>query len=82
MVLPQLKKKVSVEDYLSTEMTIPEKREFVDGQIYAMSGGSDNHSRVAGELYALLVNHLRDSKCEPFFWRHKGSCGEVGLLLP
>ena len=32
-----------------------------------MAGTSDNHNRIVGELVTLLSNHLRGSKCEPFF---------------
>jgi Uma2 family endonuclease len=67
MGLPKLKTKTSVEDYLESEKFSPVKREFVEGEIYAMAGTSDNHNLIAGEIYATLVNHLRKSPCQPFF---------------
>lgn len=67
MGMPKLKTKVSVEDYLEGEKISPAKHEFVDGEVYAMAGASDNHNRIVGELVTILSNHLRDSKCEPFF---------------
>lgn len=66
MGLPKLKTKVSVEDYLQGEKISPAKREYVEGEIYAMAGTSDNHNRIVNEFVTLLSNHLRDSKCEPF----------------
>ncbi len=67
MGLLKLKTKTSVEDYLESEKISPVRREFVEGEIYAMAGASDNHSRITGNLFVALSNHLRDSHCEPFF---------------
>ena len=67
MGLPKLKTKVSVEDYLEGEKISPVKHEYIEGEVYAMAGGSDNHNRIAIELVTLLSIHLRGSKCEPFF---------------
>ena len=67
MGLSKLKTKVSVAEYLETEKHSPVKREFVEGEVYAMAGGSDNHNRIIGELLAVLMAHLRNSKCEVFF---------------
>lgn len=66
MGLPKLKTKTSVKDYLETEKISPVKREYVDGIVYAMAGASDNHARIAGDIYTALAIHLRDSPCEPF----------------
>jgi Uma2 family endonuclease len=71
MGLLKLKTKISVEDYLEGEKISPVRHEYVEGEIFAMAGTSDNHSRVAGALYAALFNHLRDSNCEPFFGETK-----------
>jgi Uma2 family endonuclease len=67
MGLAKLKTKISVEEYLEAEKVSPVKHEYVYGEVYAMAGTSDNHSRIAGNIYAALSNHLRDSTCEPFF---------------
>jgi Uma2 family endonuclease len=67
MRLLKLKTKTSVEDYLEDEKISPVRREFVEGEIYAMAGASCNHARITGNLFVALSNHLRDSICEPFF---------------
>jgi Uma2 family endonuclease len=67
MGLPKLKTKTSVEDYLESEKFSPVKREFVEGEVYAMAGASDNHNRIVRNFVASLENHLRDSPCETFF---------------
>lgn len=66
MGLPKLKTKISVEDYLEGEKISPVKHEFVEGEVYAIAGTSDNHSRIAGNTFVALSIHLRDSICEPF----------------
>lgn len=67
MGLLKFKTKLSVEDYLEGEKVSPVRYEYVEGEVYAMAGASDNHNRIAGNLHATLFNHLRDSSCEPFF---------------
>jgi len=67
MGISKLKTKISVEDYLEGETISPVKYEFIEGEVYAMAGASDNHNRIVGELVTLLSAHLRGSKCEPFF---------------
>ncbi len=66
MGLVKLKTKISVEDYLEGEKISPVKHEYVEGEVYAMAGTSDNHARIAGNMFVALSIHLRDSNCEPF----------------
>jgi Uma2 family endonuclease len=42
------------------------KYEYVNGQVYAMAGASRNHNILAGELFALLRNHLRGKACRAY----------------
>lgn len=56
--------KLTPEDYLIWEAHQPEKHEYIDGQIYAMGGGSKNHSLIAVRLLTLLANHLGNGPCE------------------
>ena len=41
-----------------------EKYEYLDGEVYAMSGGSKNHSLIAVKSTTLLTNYLDDNGCE------------------
>ena len=66
MGIPKLKTKISVQDYLDGEKISPAKHEYVEGEVYAMAGTSDNHNRIVNEFVTLLTIHLRNSKCEPF----------------
>jgi Uma2 family endonuclease len=66
MGLPKLRTKISVEDYLESEKISPVRREYVQGEIYAMAGTSDKHNLIAGDIFAALIVHLRNSPCQPF----------------
>jgi Uma2 family endonuclease len=75
MGLPKLKTKISVADYLEGEKVSPVKHEYIEGEVYAMAGASDDHNLITGELYTVLVLHLRGSRCQPFF-------GDIKVRVP
>ncbi|MEA5469656.1 Uma2 family endonuclease [Spirulina sp. 06S082] len=52
------------EEYFAWEEKQLEKHEYIDGQIYAMSGGSKNHSLISVRFITLFSNHLEGSGCE------------------
>ena len=80
--MPKLKAKISVEDYLEREKISVDKHEYIEGEVYAMAGTSDVHNLIAGDLYALLVNHLRGSRCQPFFGEIKVRVTEKVYYYP
>jgi Uma2 family endonuclease len=51
------------EEYFDWEEKQLEKHEYIDGQVYAMSGGSVNHGRIAIRLTAMFDTHLDNSGC-------------------
>ncbi|MBD2328966.1 Uma2 family endonuclease [Alkalinema sp. FACHB-956] len=51
------------EEYFAWEEKQLEKHELIDGQVYAMTGGSINHGRIAIKLTALFDSHLTNSAC-------------------
>ncbi|MFQ4136962.1 Uma2 family endonuclease [Nodosilinea sp. PGN35] len=55
--------RLTPEQYLVWEETRPEKYEYIDGEVYAMSGGSVNHGRIAIRLTTLFDTHLEGSDC-------------------
>lgn len=57
---------ISVRDYLDGEETAKRKHEYVDGVVYAMTGGTPDHSRIAVSCVGLLFAQLRGQKCEAF----------------
>jgi Uma2 family endonuclease len=52
------------EEYFTWEEKQLEKHEYIDGEIYAMSGGSKNHSLISVRFITLFSNHLESSGCE------------------
>ncbi|MDJ1183696.1 Uma2 family endonuclease [Roseofilum casamattae] len=57
---------ISVADYLEGEKTSPIRHEYLGGQIFAMSGGSEAHNRIAVNITSLLNIRLRGSGCKTF----------------
>ncbi|GGA34753.1 Uma2 family endonuclease [Okeania sp. KiyG1] len=57
---------ISTTDYLEGEKMSPIRHEYLGGQIFAMSGGSEEHNRISGNIYASLLTHLRGSGCKTF----------------
>lgn len=52
------------EDYFAWEETQLEKYEYINGEVYAMGGGSKNHSLISVRLITLFANHLETRGCE------------------
>ena len=57
---------ISLEEYLAGELVSEIKHEYVDGQVYAMTGGTDNHERISGNVFGEIRNFLKGKKCEGF----------------
>lgn len=51
------------EEYFAWEEKQIEKYEYIDGQVYAMGGGSVNHGRIAIRFTAMFDAHLDGSNC-------------------
>jgi Uma2 family endonuclease len=51
------------EEYFAWEENQLEKYEYIDGEVYAMSGGSVNHGRIAIKLTTIFDTHLDNSGC-------------------
>ncbi len=62
MAKPSSLDRVSVEAYLGYEETSPDKHELSRGRVYAMEGGSSNHSRIIVSLTKICGVVLRDLK--------------------
>jgi Uma2 family endonuclease len=54
------------EEYFVWEEQQLEKHELIDGRVYAMSGGTKNHSAIAINCLLSIRSHLRGSKCRVF----------------
>jgi len=56
----------SFAQYVDLEEVSGVRHEFLDGQVWAMSGGSPDHAGVASNVIAILVNHLRGRPCRVY----------------
>ena len=58
--------RVSVQDYLVSEVRSPARREYVGGIPYAMAGACNAHNRIATNVLGAFWLRLRGTPCEPF----------------
>ncbi len=52
--------KMSPEEYLRWEQQQEERHEYYDGKTIAMSGASDSHNTIAGNIFYLFKSNLED----------------------
>lgn len=60
------KRKITIEEYLAIEENSKVRHEFVDGQIFAMTGASNAHTVIALNIASALKTKLRGSGCTTF----------------
>jgi Uma2 family endonuclease len=60
------RQRLSVDEYLEFEETCVERHEYIDGAVYAMSGVSESHELIAGNLFAAIHGHVRGGPCKPY----------------
>jgi Uma2 family endonuclease len=60
------KRTISLDEYFAIEINSPEKHEYFQGEVVMMPGGTPNHSSIAMNLGALLINALRGKPCQAF----------------
>ncbi len=57
---------ISPEDYLILDNASKTKYEYLDGQIYAMSGGTPKHSKIIYNLTGLMFRDIGNKQCGGF----------------
>ena len=57
---------LTVEEYFQFEQTSEIRHEYVDGEIFAMAGASEEHNLIVTNIIALLRPHLRGTPCRTF----------------
>lgn len=72
---------MSLEEFLAWEQTQEQRHELVDGEVFAMAGGSTFHAHIGVNLAATLREQLRLRGCFTF---HEGMKVRVGgdVLCP
>jgi Uma2 family endonuclease len=62
-----LRPRYTFAEYLEIERRSREvKHEYIAGEIFAMAGGSVEHSALASTFAGLLFNHLRGGPCRTY----------------
>lgn len=61
-----LTRQYTLEEYRQLEETAEERHEYHDGTIKAMTGGTLEHSAIAGNTYAMLKILLKKTRSKPF----------------
>ncbi|MFA7240108.1 MAG: Uma2 family endonuclease [Sulfuricellaceae bacterium] len=57
---------ISPETYLEMETASEERHEYVDGEIFAMTGAASTHNLININLLSLIREHLRGGPCRVF----------------
>lgn len=68
------KTKYSIEEYIELIKNSEGRFEYFDGELFEMTGGKIDHSRISSNVIHYLRNHLKGSNCEVF--------GEVAVKVP
>jgi Uma2 family endonuclease len=63
---PVIGQQWTVEQYLEMERASPIRHEYIDGRVYAMSGGDQRHSRIGLNVGAALADRLDGTSCQVF----------------
>ena len=63
---PQRVHRYTYADYVGLEMYSAVKHEFLDGEIYAMAGGSEDHAALAAEIIRVLGNYAVGGPCRVY----------------
>lgn len=64
--VPMQSPKLTPDEYFAWEEKQLCRHEYINGEVYAMSGGTQNHSRISLKFGALLDSHLSNGNCRVF----------------
>jgi Uma2 family endonuclease len=71
-------RRMTSQEYLEWEEQQPCKYEYVNGEVFAMTGGTLPHNSIALNLASALKNHLRGKGCKVFMADAKVAISEKG----
>ena len=63
---PQLKPRLTPEDYLAIERSAEFKSEYFDGEIFAMAGASRAHNAIVLNVGSEIRQHLKNRSCKAY----------------
>ena len=59
-------RRYTLEDYLDVEESSSVRHEYLDGDIFAMAGGTPEHAALSAAVVTLLGGKLRGGPCRPY----------------
>ena len=80
MSLPQTSRRLTEAEYLEIERAAEFKSEFFDGEMFAMAGGTPQHSLIATNLAAEFQNRLKNHACTAYNTDLRIKVEATGLL--
>jgi len=78
--LPAAVARMSDAEYLAFEQAGETKHEYLDGEVFAMAGGTITHSALAGATIIALSNALRDRRCRVLSSDARVRAKQTGLV--
>jgi Uma2 family endonuclease len=66
MAVSSFRHRYTMDDYLAVEEMSPVRHEFLNGEIYAMAGGTPEHAALSAAVVTVLGARLRGGPCRPY----------------
>jgi Uma2 family endonuclease len=60
------KQRLTIQEYLILERQAETKSDYLDGELFAMSGASREHNLISGNVFAALHTQLAEGPCEVY----------------
>lgn len=60
------KQRLTIQEYLTLERQAETKSDYLDGEMFAMSGASREHNLISGNVFAALHTQLAEGTCEVY----------------
>ncbi len=80
MTVPVQARRLTEAEYLEIERAAEFKSEFFDGEMFAMAGGTAEHSRIGTDLTTVFGNLLKGKPCLPYNAELRVKVEATGLL--
>lgn len=77
MGLPKSQPLITLSEYLDGELVSQVRHEYAHGRVYAMSGASERHNLINGNLFARLHGAAAEAGCRLFMSDMKLRIGEL-----
>ena len=74
--------KLTKEQYLAIERAAEFRSEFLDGEMFAMAGGSNRHGLIQRNLFGELYMALRGGACGPFGYDSRVRVSSEAYVYP